>query len=100
FSQAGNINLRQGTSNSARAVSISPTRTVPLAPAESPTPTQRPELPGSKPNAPAGTPAKPDTGPEEISEGDVIRVDTELVGVNVSVIDRGTNRGVNGLTKD
>jgi len=30
----------------------------------------------------------------------VIRVDTELVSVNVSVVDRGTNRGVNDLTKD
>jgi VWFA-related protein len=100
FSQAGNINIRQATSNSPRAVSISPTRTVPLSPADSPTPTQRPDLAGKKPNAAAGTPAKPDTGPEEISEGDVIRVDTELVGVNVSVVDRGTNRGVNGLTKN
>lgn len=100
FSQAGNINLRPAISNSARAVSINPTRTVSLAPAESPTPAQRPELAGSKPNAAAGTPAKPDTGPEEISEGDVIRVDTELVGLNVSVVDRGTNRGVNGLTKE
>jgi VWFA-related protein len=100
FSQAGNISLRPATSNSARAVSINPTRTVPLAPAESPTPAQRPELPGSKPNTAVGTPAKPDTGPEEISEGDVIRVDTELVGLNVSVVDRGTNRGVNGLTKE
>jgi len=100
FSQAGNINIRETTSNSARAVSISPTRTVPLAPADSPTPTQRPDLAGSKPNAASGTPAKPDTGPEEISEGDVIRVDTELVGLNVSVVDRGTNHGVNGLTKD
>jgi VWFA-related protein len=30
----------------------------------------------------------------------VIRVDTELVSVNVSVVDRGTNRGVNDLTKE
>jgi len=29
----------------------------------------------------------------------VIRVDTELVSVNVSVVDRGTNRGVNNLSK-
>jgi VWFA-related protein len=100
FSQAGNINIRPATSSSARAVSISPARTVPLAPAPSPTLTQRPELAGNKANAAAGTPAKPDTGPEEISEGDVIRVDTELVGLNVSVVDRGTNRGINGLTKD
>jgi VWFA-related protein len=101
FSQAGNINIRPATSTSARAVSINPTRTVPLAPpTEAPPPTERPELAGSKSNPAAGTPAKPDTGPQEIAEGDVIRVDTELVGLNVSVVDRGTNRGLNGLTKD
>jgi VWFA-related protein len=48
---------------------------------------------------PAGTPAKPLSGPEEISEGDIIRVDTQLVSVNVSVVDRGTNRGFNDLNK-
>jgi len=100
YSQAGNINIRPANSTSARVVSSTPARTVPLGPAESPSPTQRPELGSNKPTAAAGTPAKPDTGPEEISEGDVIRVDTELVGLNVSVVDRGTNRGVNGLAKE
>jgi len=100
FSQAGNISIRPAAATSARAVSIAPTRTVPLAAAESPSPTQRPELGTRKTNTAAGTPAKPDNGPEEISEGDVIRVDTELVGLNVSVVDRGTNRGVNDLTKE
>jgi VWFA-related protein len=100
YSQAGNINIRPANSTSARVVSSTPARTFPLGPAESPSPTQRPELGTNKPTAAAGTPAKPDTGPEEISEGDVIRVDTELVGLNVSVVDRGTNRGVNGLAKE
>ncbi|HEX3085954.1 MAG TPA: VWA domain-containing protein [Pyrinomonadaceae bacterium] len=100
YSQAGNINIRSANSTTARAVSTAPARTVPLGPAESPSPVRRPELGSSKPTASAGTPAKPDTGPEEISEGDVIRVDTELVGLNVSVVDRGTNRGVNGLTRE
>ena len=101
YSQAGNISLRPASSTSARSDSIAPARTVPLGPVESPSPAQRPELGSNKPTAtPAGTPAKPDTGPEEVSEGDVIRVDTELVGLNVSVVDRGTNRGVNGLTKE
>jgi VWFA-related protein len=45
----------------------------------------------------AGTPSTPLTGPEEIDEGDIVRVDTELVTLNVSVIDRGTNRGLKGL---
>jgi VWFA-related protein len=100
YSQAGNINVRPASATSARAVSSAPPRTVPLGPAESPSPARRPELGSSKPTTSAGTPAKPDTGPEEISEGDVIRVDTELVGLNVSVVDRGTNRGVNGLTRE
>jgi VWFA-related protein len=100
YSQAGNISIRPASSTSARAVLNPPARTVPLGPAESPSPTRQPELGSSKPTVAAGTPAKPDTGPEEISEGDVIRVDTELVGLNVSVIDRGTNRGVSGLTKE
>ncbi|HWT01278.1 MAG TPA: VWA domain-containing protein [Pyrinomonadaceae bacterium] len=47
----------------------------------------------------AGTPSAPLTGPEEIDEGDVVRVDTELVTLNVSVIDRGTNRGLKGLAE-
>lgn len=50
--------------------------------------------------------AKPSTGipaneqqETEISEGDVIRVDSQLVTLNISVIDRGTNRGLMGLTQ-
>src|ERR1700752_230242 len=44
----------------------------------------------------AGTPAV-DNQNEEISEGDVIRVDSQLVTLNMSVIDRSTNRGLMGL---
>jgi VWFA-related protein len=46
----------------------------------------------------AGTPANP-TDAEEIGEGDVIRVDSQLATLNLSVIDRNTNRGVLGLTQ-
>jgi Ca-activated chloride channel homolog len=46
----------------------------------------------------SGTPANP-TDSEEISEGDVIRVDSQLATLNLSVIDRDTNRGVLGLTQ-
>lgn len=46
----------------------------------------------------AGTPAK-ETDNAEISEGDVIRVDSQLVTLNISVIDRGTNRGLMGLNQ-
>lgn len=47
----------------------------------------------------AGTPASPAAASEEISEGDVIRVDSQLATLNLSVIDRTTNRGVLGLTQ-
>jgi VWFA-related protein len=46
----------------------------------------------------AGIPA-PATDVQEISEGDVIRVDSQLVTLNMSVINRNTNRGVVGLDK-
>jgi VWFA-related protein len=44
----------------------------------------------------AGTPADPSTG-GDLDEGDVIRVDSQLVTLNISVIDRSTNRGLAGL---
>ena len=101
YSQAGNISLTSAPSSSARVVSTVPERKVPLnQPVNQPTPKQRPQLPLPSPTVGAGTPAPVSPGPEEVSEGDVIRVDTELVSVNVSVVDRGTNRGVNDLTKD
>ena len=105
FSQAGNITLASGIDESPRvaqkSAQIPLERSQPLEPAEVSTPKQRPELIGpEKDKRAAGTPAPASTGPEEISEGDVIRVDTELVSVNVSVVDRGTNRGVNDLTRD
>ncbi len=46
----------------------------------------------------AGTPA-PALDAQEVSEGDIIRVDSQLVTLNLSVIDRNTNRGLVGLTK-
>ena len=107
YSQAGNITLAGAGEETSRVVTTRQPSPTPVerretnAPREMPTPAQRPELtgPAKNPTA-AGTPAPVSTGPEEISEGDVIRVDTELVSVNVSVVDRGTNRGVNDLTKD
>jgi Ca-activated chloride channel family protein len=102
YSQAGNITVANSTGVSARVVTPSQDRTETLTPFEAaPTPRQRPDLLGpQQPTTPAGTPAPVTNGPEEISEGDVIRVDTELVSVNVSVVDRGTNRGVNDLNKN
>ncbi|HSE25831.1 MAG TPA: VWA domain-containing protein [Pyrinomonadaceae bacterium] len=45
---------------------------------------------------PAGVPDKP-SGTDEISEGDIIRVDSQLVTINMSVTDRNTNRGFSDL---
>src|SRR5215813_6657808 len=47
---------------------------------------------------PVGTPATANEN-TEISEGDVIRVDSQLVTLNISVIDRSTNRGLMGLNQ-
>jgi VWFA-related protein len=46
----------------------------------------------------AGTPAT-QSATEEVDEGDVIRVDAQLVTLNLSVVDRGTNRGLAGLSQ-
>jgi|GEM_PF-180946 len=58
-----------------------------------------PTLNGSGTNATAGagTPASTSTDPQEVDEGDVVRVDTELVTLNVSVVSRGSNRGLPDL---
>ena len=50
------------------------------------------------PTKAAGTPA-PVLDAQDISEGDVVRVDSQLVTLNMSVIDRNTSRGVVGLTQ-
>jgi VWFA-related protein len=47
-------------------------------------------------NAAAGDPS----APQEVDENDVIRVDTQLVAINASVVDRSTNRGLVGLTQN
>jgi VWFA-related protein len=58
---------------------------------------KQPELIGvNNASRPSGTPTGPVPG-DDISEGDVIRVDSQLVTLNISVIDRGTNRGLIGL---
>ena len=61
----------------------------------------KPSLVGSTlPTTPAaGTPAS-NSENEEVSEGDVIRVDSQLVTLNMSVVDRNTNRGLFGLNQE
>ncbi len=102
FSQAGNIVLNQQAAEIVtRAETTAPERREALsAPAATPPP-DRPQLVGAGQTKPgAGIPAQPSPTPEEVSEDDVIRIDTELVSVNVSAVDRGTNRGVNNLAKE
>jgi VWFA-related protein len=48
----------------------------------------------------AGTPGRSSNEPLEVDENDVVRIDTELVTVNMSVVDRSTNRGVVGLAQN
>lgn len=107
YSEAGNIALTSASVESAQLPSqptqspVGGERRETLEPAALPTPKGRPELTGPTQNSTgAGTPAPATNGPEEISEGDVIRVDTQLVSVNISVIDRGTNRALNDLVKE
>ncbi len=50
------------------------------------------------PTKAVGVPA-PLTDTQEISEGDIIRVDSQLVSLNMSVVDRATNRGLMGLAR-
>lgn len=111
YSQAGNIALLPLKSNSDSTIDDQRIATLPQPPASAgiisdgptarPTPVQRPELVGSGwGNSGAGTPARPSSEPEDLSEGDIIRVDTQLVSVNVSVVDRGTNHGINDLTRN
>ncbi|HEX8096500.1 MAG TPA: hypothetical protein VF507_00630, partial [Pyrinomonadaceae bacterium] len=54
--------------------------------------------PGASNGGGAGTPAPaPSSTPQEVDEGDVVRVDTELVTLNMSVVDRQSSRGLTGL---
>lgn len=104
YSQAGNIVLgtqTQVVDVPTRTQTISTERRETLSSPPAPPPSGQPQLIGAGQQKPrAGTPARPAATPEEVSEDDVIRVDTELVSVNVSVVDRTTSRGINDLRKD
>jgi VWFA-related protein len=99
FSQAGNIALTE-ISNGPQDSSASQTERAESSTRTESTKSEQPvELPASDNSRPAaGTPAS--SGPEDVSEGDVIRVDTQLVTVNVSVVDHKTNHGVSDLRKE
>ncbi|HYJ89554.1 MAG TPA: VWA domain-containing protein, partial [Pyrinomonadaceae bacterium] len=57
------------------------------------------EFSSPEPRPPAAGVPAPATDAQEISEGDIIRVDSQLVTLNMSVVDRNTNRGLIGLAK-
>lgn len=44
--------------------------------------------------------SRPADEPEEVDEGEVVRVETELVTLNASVIDRSSGRGLAGLSQN
>ncbi len=71
-----------------------------LAPRSVQLPKPGPEagLSSDAPTRAAGIPA-PVLDTQEISEGDIIRVDSQLVTLNMNVVDRNTSRGLVGLTQ-
>lgn len=85
---------------------VATTRTpVPASPTTSATPVDNgrerrpPTLGGSATTGGAGTPGRATDEQIEVDENDIVRIDTELVTVNMSVVDRSTNRGVAGLAQ-
>jgi VWFA-related protein len=74
-------------------ITVTPLDVAPVAAAE----TGPPKLADATAKS-AGTPDKSPAN-EEIEEGDVVRVDSQLVTLNMSVIDRSTNRGLLDLTQ-
>ena len=63
-------------------------------------PAAEPELQGSKNTGkPSGVPESSNES-GELDEGDIIRVDSQLVTLNMSVVDRGTRRGLQGLIRE
>jgi VWFA-related protein len=93
---------RLGTGESVLSI-VSNKGTITLAMAnsnsETPVSSEAPRLVGSEvPLKSAGTPAN-ESSTEDVSEGDVIRVDSQLATLNMSVVDQKTNRGVIGLTQ-
>jgi hypothetical protein len=58
-----------------------------------------PTLVGTSTGGGAGIPGQSSNEPFEVDENDIVRIDTELVTVNMNVIDRNTNRGIVNLTQ-
>ncbi|HVF43097.1 MAG TPA: VWA domain-containing protein [Pyrinomonadaceae bacterium] len=56
------------------------------------------ETPDSAPFKPALQKPEPAETPQEVDDDEVVRVESDLVTVNVSVVDRASGRGMAGLT--
>lgn len=62
------------------------------------TPTRVRETPDDAPFKPARQRPEPAETPQEIEEDEVVRVESDLVTLNVSVVERASGRGLRGLT--
>ncbi len=56
------------------------------------------ETPDNAPFKPTQPKPAPSETPQEVEEDDVVRVESDLVTVNVSVVDRASGRGLTGLS--
>jgi VWFA-related protein len=63
-----------------------------------PTPTRVRETPDDAPFKPAPQRPEPAETPQEVEEDEVVRVESDLVTLNVSVVERASGRGLRGLT--
>ncbi|MBV9211646.1 MAG: VWA domain-containing protein, partial [Acidobacteria bacterium] len=98
--EKGNPLVRLRSQNGQIAFTVLNEMSASQAPVNQETSDRPPVIEGKEIERPtAGTPAAPLNEPQEIEEGDVVRVDSELVTLNVSVVDRATSRGVVGLTQ-
>jgi VWFA-related protein len=100
FSGRGRISLDVLTGDmkeAAGVASFDPSRAGASAPNTS---TSRPrvkETPDNAPFKPALQKPEPAETPQEVEEDEVVRVESDLVTVNVAVVDRASGRGMTGL---
>ncbi|HEX7177560.1 MAG TPA: VWA domain-containing protein [Pyrinomonadaceae bacterium] len=105
FSGRGQINLE--LSGTPDAASVEERTPLPSPPArnerpveERPAERRAPALVGARGEALRPAPSATPEAPQEVDEDEVIRVDSELVTVNISVVDRARGRGLTGLVQD
>ncbi|MET0624877.1 MAG: VWA domain-containing protein [Pyrinomonadaceae bacterium] len=84
--------------NGANAGAGSPRRTGSTPTRVRETPARVRETPDDAPFKPARQRPEPAETPQEVEEDEVVRVESDLVTLNVSVVDRASGRGLHGLT--